>query len=65
MVAKIGAFFSIVPNCVLGGIVAYIIGNIIVSGINIICMERATRRNRVILSSALVLGIGIEMVPQV
>eukprot|EP00873_Tetraselmis_striata_P014342 jgi/Tetstr1/434606/TSEL_023697.t1 len=62
--AKFGAFFATIPNCVLGGISAYVIGNVIVSGIKILCLEPATRRNRVILATSLVLGIGIEMVPQ-
>ena len=63
--AKIGAFFAAIPNCVLGGMLAYLVGNVIVSGLNILCLEPATRRNRIILALALVMGLGIEMVPQV
>ena len=63
--AKIGAFFAAIPNCVLGGVLAYLIGNVIVSGLNILCLEPATRRNRIILAIVMTMGIGIEIVPQV
>ena len=62
--AKVGAFFASIPNCVLGGMLTYLVGNVIVSGLNILCLEPATRRNRIILSLALCLGIGVEIMPQ-
>ena len=65
VVAKIGAFFAAIPNCVLGGVAAYIIGTVIVSGLGLLSLEPDTRRNRIILSVSLVMGIGVEMVPQV
>jgi hypothetical protein len=53
-----GAFFVSIPNCVLGGVTAFLFASIVVSGVQIIVLGGLARRTRLILSLSLALGLG-------
>ncbi|KAH8044565.1 xanthine transmembrane transporter [Aureococcus anophagefferens] len=63
VIGKIGAAFSSIPICVVGGVVLQCSAMVFVSGMNI-ATRHATRRNNYILMVALALGIGVGMEPQ-
>ncbi|KAH8049091.1 xanthine transmembrane transporter [Aureococcus anophagefferens] len=63
VIGKIGAAFSSIPICVVGGVVLQCFAMVFVSGMNI-ATRHATRRNNYILMVALALGIGVGMEPQ-
>ncbi len=58
----IGAFFSTMPQCVLGGCSIVMFGAIIVSGINMFRQCKMTQRNTIIVAVSLCLGIGVTQV---
>ena len=43
---QIGAFFTSIPNCVLGGVTSFLFANVAVSGIKIIVLGELSRRTR-------------------
>ena len=47
-----------IPNCVLGGVTAFLFASIVVSGIQIVTLDGLSRRTRFILSLSLALGLG-------
>ncbi|KAK9815474.1 hypothetical protein WJX72_004255 [[Myrmecia] bisecta] len=63
VIAPVGAFFTSIPNCVLGGVTAFLFANVAVSGIKIMVLGDLNRRNRFILSISLALGLGTTLVP--
>ena len=62
VVGKIGAAFSSIPICVIGGMVLQCFTMVFVSGMYI-ATKHATRRNSFILMLALALGVGVGMEP--
>jgi uric acid-xanthine permease len=64
VIAKVGAFFVSIPNCVLGGMTTFLFANVFVSGIKLITMNFVTRRNRFIIAMAMSFGVGVTIVPQ-
>ncbi|KAH8076791.1 xanthine transmembrane transporter [Aureococcus anophagefferens] len=63
VIGKIGAAFSSIPICVIGGVVLQCFTMVFVSGMGI-ATRHPTRRNNFILMVALALGIGVGMEPQ-
>jgi len=63
IIAKFGAFFVAIPDCVLGGMTAFLFANVAVSGIKLIASDGLPRRDRVIAMIALGAGIGVAIVP--
>eukprot|EP00891_Asterochloris_glomerata_P005932 jgi/Astpho2/5932/Aster-02419 len=63
VLAKFGAFWTSVPNCVLGGMTTFLFTGVSVSGLKIITHDPLSRRNRFILCVSLGLGLGITLVP--
>lgn len=63
IIAPIGAFFTSIPSCVLGGVTAFLFANVAVSGIKIIVLGDLNRRNRFILSMTIAAGLGTTLVP--
>ena len=47
-----------IPNCVLGGVTAFLFASIVVSGIQIVTLDGLSRRTRFILSLSLAIGLG-------
>ncbi|KAL0033065.1 hypothetical protein WJX79_000796 [Trebouxia sp. C0005] len=63
VLAKVGAFFTSIPQCVLGGMTTFLFAGVCVSGIKVISMDPLTRRSRFILCVAVGLGLGVTIVP--
>ena len=63
VIGKIGAAFSSIPICVVGGVVLQCFTQVFVSGMTV-ATRHPTRRNNFILMVALALGIGVGMEPQ-
>lgn len=59
----IGAFFSTLPACVLGGCTIIMFGAIIVSGVNMLSDCGMDERNTLIVATSFCIGIGATYVP--
>ena len=59
----IGAFFSTLPACVLGGCTIIMFGAIIVSGVTMLGACGSSQRNTLIIATSFCVGIGVTMVP--
>lgn len=58
----IGAFFSTMPECVLGGCTVMLFGSIIVSGVHMLAECGMSQRNTTIAAAAFSIGIGVTLV---
>lgn len=58
----IGAFFTLVPNCVLGGCTVIMFGSIVLSGIKMMHSAGLNNRNTLIAATSLCLGVGVTQV---
>ena len=58
----IGAVFTLVPNCVLGGCTVIMFGSIVLSGIKMMHSAGLNNRNTLIAATSLCLGIGVTQV---
>ncbi|KAF3987564.1 hypothetical protein FT662_03935 [Candidozyma haemuli var. vulneris] len=61
--AKFAAAIVSIPSTVLGGMTCFLFSSVTVSGIKIISTTEFTRRDRFVLTAALVPGIGSVLVP--
>ena len=61
----IGAFFSTLPQAVLGGCTIMMFGSIMVSGMNMIARCGFNHRNTTIAALSLSIGIGFTQVPEI
>ena len=61
----IGAFFSTLPACVLGGCTVVMFGAIIVSGVNMLAACNLDQKNTLIVATSFCIGIGVTYVPTV
>ncbi len=59
----IGAFFSTLPACVLGGCTIIMFGAIIVSGVTMLSQCGMDQRNTLIVATSFCVGIGVTFVP--
>lgn len=62
---QIGAFFSTLPQPVLGGCTIMMFGSIVVSGMNMIARCGFTQRNTTIAALSLSIGIGFTQMPEI
>ena len=60
----VGAFFSTLPDCVLGGCTVIMFGAIIVSGVTMLGECGFDRRNTIIAATSFAIGIGVTQVPE-
>lgn len=58
----IGAFFTTLPDCVLGGCTVIMFGSIMMSGIKMMHDAGMTNRNTLIAATSLCLGVGVTQV---
>lgn len=58
----IGAFFSTMPSCVLGGCTVMLFGSIVVSGVNMLGECGMSHRNSLIAAASFSIGIGVTQV---
>ncbi len=61
----IGAFFSTLPQPVLGGCTIMMFGTIVVSGMSMIGKCGYTQRNTIIVALSISIGLGFTQVPQI
>ena len=59
----IGAFFSTLPACVLGGCTIIMFGAIVVSGVTMLAHCKMDQRNTLIVAASFCIGIGVTQVP--
>lgn len=59
----IGAFFTTLPDCVLGGCTVIMFGSIMMSGIKMMHDAGMNNRNTLIAATSLCLGVGVTQVP--
>jgi len=62
VLGKVGALFTSIPICVVGGMVLQCFSMVFVSGMQMAC-QKVTRRNSFILMLSLGLGLGVAMEP--
>ncbi|CAN0118730.1 unnamed protein product, partial [Phaeothamnion confervicola] len=62
VIAKFAAFFTSIPDCVLGGMTTFLFANVSCSGIKI--LSNTNRRDRFILACALTIGLGVAIAPE-
>ncbi|KAK4050213.1 hypothetical protein OIO90_005195 [Microbotryomycetes sp. JL221] len=62
ILAKISGVFLAIPNSVLGGVTTFLFASVATSGLKILSFSKFTRRDRMILASALGLGLANLMV---
>ena len=60
---KVGAFFTSIPQPVLGGMTTFLFANMTVSGIKVMTSEPVDRRERFILAVSAAFGLGTTLVP--
>lgn len=60
----VGAFFSTLPDCVLGGCTVIMFGAIIVSGVTRLGECGFDQRNTIIAATSFAIGIGVTQVPE-
>ncbi len=60
----VGAFFSTLPDCVLGGCTVIMFGAIIVSGVTMLSECGFDQRNTIIAATSFAIGIGVTQVPE-
>ncbi len=58
----IGAFFSTMPDCVLGGCTVIMFGTIVVAGVDMMSSCGTGQRNMLIIATSLCIGIGVTEV---
>jgi len=63
ILGKIGAFFTSIPQPVLGGMTTFLFTNMTFSGIKVMTAEPIDRRERFILAIAASFGLGTIVVP--
>ena len=63
-IPPIGAFFSSIPESVLGGCTLMMFGTIVVSGIEMLARAGFTQRNIIIIALSLAIGIGFTSVTE-
>ncbi|SCV73722.1 BQ2448_6152 [Microbotryum intermedium] len=63
VLAKISGIFLAIPAPVLGGVTTFLFASVAVSGFRVLSYMAFTRRDRMILASALSLGLGNLLVP--
>lgn len=61
---KVGAFFTSIPQPVLGGMTTFLFANMTISGIKVMTSEPIDRRERFILAVAASFGLGTIIKPQ-
>ncbi|RUO96318.1 permease family-domain-containing protein, partial [Jimgerdemannia flammicorona] len=63
LTSKFAAVFLATPDAVIGGMTTFLFSNVAVSGMRILAYMKWTRRDRFIVSAALSIGLGVNLVP--
>ena len=59
----VGQFFSLIPDCVLGGATLLMFGTVAASGIRIIAATDINRKAVLVMAISFAMGMSVELVP--
>lgn len=59
----VGQFFSLIPDCVLGGATLLMFGTVAASGIRIIAATELDRKAVLVMAISFAMGMSVELVP--
>lgn len=61
----VGEFFSLIPDCVLGGATLLMFGTVAVAGVRIIASTKMDRKAVLVLAISFAMGLSVELVPDI
>lgn len=61
----VGQFFSLIPDCVLGGATLLMFGTVAAAGIRIIASHDINRKAVLVMAISFAIGLSVEMVPDI
>lgn len=61
----VGEFFSLIPDCVLGGATLLMFGTVAVAGVRIIASTKMDRKAVLVLAISFAMGMSVELVPDI
>ena len=61
----VGQFFSLIPNCVLGGATLLMFGTVAAAGIRIIASTTINRKAVLVMAMSFAMGLSVELVPDI
>ena len=61
----VGEFFSLIPDCVLGGATLLMFGTVAVAGVRIVASTKMDRKAVLVLAISFAMGMSVELVPDI
>jgi xanthine permease len=61
----VGQFFSLIPDCVLGGATLLMFGTVAAAGIRIIAATAINRKAVLVMAISFAMGLSVELVPNI
>ena len=61
----VGEFFSLIPDCVLGGATLLMFGTVAAAGVRIIASTKVDRKAVLVLAISFAMGMSVELVPDI
>lgn len=61
----VGEFFSLIPDCVLGGATLLMFGTVAAAGVRIIASSKMDRKAVLVLAISFAMGMSVELVPDI
>ena len=61
----VGEFFSLIPDCVLGGATLWMFGTVAAAGVRIIASTKMDRKAVLVLAISFAMGMSVELVPDI
>ena len=61
----VGEFFSLIPDCVLGGATLLMFGTVAAAGVHIIASTKMDRKAVLVLAISFAMGMSVELVPDI
>ena len=61
----VGEFFSLIPDCVLGGATLLMFGTVAAAGVRIIASTKMDRKTVLVLAISFAMGMSVELVPDI
>ncbi len=61
----VGEFFSLIPDCVLGGATLLMFGTVAAAGVRIIASTKMNRKAVLVLAISFAMGMSVELVPDI
>lgn len=61
----VGQFFSLIPDCVLGGATLLMFGTVAAAGVRIIATTELDRKATLVMALSFAMGLSVELVPEI